>query len=236
MSKKEEIFKTIILFLFFLFGCSNKYVSDGEEVFGRKVVASWEELNCRVIEQDEQGFSLGFQLRDIIVVGDSIKSGELYKRKSPEKGSDWPLLGGVIGICGCLGGIAYGTLDNPWDAYDEEKFDRGCLIAFTSCLAGFGMAFVELLNRRKDTEAIPYAVPYFVKGDTICVDSMLLSKQKIKISVEESDFEETYYTDKYGNIELKFKEILPESTEDDSGLNLIIQYYNLIDTVRVRRL
>ena len=51
--------------------------------------------------------------------------------------------------------------------------------------------------------------------------------------VENSDFKKTYWTDKNGNIELKFNEIIPESTVDDSMFNLIIQYEELFDTVNV---
>jgi hypothetical protein len=50
------------------------------------------------------------------------------------------------------------------------------------------------------------------------------------------DFEKEYYTDEYGNVKLKFDEIIPESTEADSVLDLIIRYYELVDTVEVRRL
>jgi hypothetical protein len=60
-----------------------------------------------------------------------------------------------------------------------------------------------------------------------------LIKQKIKVMVENSDFKKTYWTDKNGNIELKFNEIIPESTVDDSMFNLIIQYEELFDTVNV---
>jgi len=65
---------------------------------------------------------------------------------------------------------------------------------------------------------------------------MFLSKQKIKISVERLDFAKMYYTDEDGNIELKFDEILPEPTDADSVLSIIMRYYELVDTVRVRRL
>jgi len=45
--------------------------------------------------------------------------------------------------------------------------------------------------------------------------------------------EKAYYTDKNGNIKLKFDDIIPEPAEADSVLNLIIQYEELIDTVNV---
>ena len=73
MARKSEILKTIIVFLFFLFGCSHKYVDVKGGSLEDKIIASWDELDCKIVEQNEQGFSLGFKIRDIIVVGDSIK-------------------------------------------------------------------------------------------------------------------------------------------------------------------
>ncbi len=233
MAKKEEIFKTIVIFLFFLFGCNHKYVDVEGELSGGSIVALWEELDCKIVEQDEQGFSLGFQVKNVAVVSGSAKLVELYERSSREKEDGRTPLGLLVGFGGCIGGCYYGLSDNNfWDGYDKDRFDRGCLISFASCATGLGIVFWGIDHSRK----VAKAVPNFIKRDTICVDSMFLSKQKIKISVERLDFAKMYYTDEDGNIELKFDEILPEPTDADSVLSIIMRYYELVDTVRVRRL
>jgi hypothetical protein len=232
MDKKGEIFKTIILFLFFLFGCSHKYVDAEGESLDEQVVDSWEELDCKVVEQDERGFSLGLEVRDIIVVEDSVKSRKLYSREFSEKGPVLPLFGAMIGIVGGIGGCYYGLHNNiSWDGYDKDQFDRGCLISFASCFTGAGMMFMGLPNSSK-RKAIK-AIPDFIKRDTVCIYSMFLIKQKIKVLVEDTDLEKIYLTDDNGNVELKFDEIISEPTDADSILDLIIRYYEMVDTVRV---
>ncbi len=222
--------------MFFLFGCSHKYVYVEGESLGGGIVASWEELDCKIVEQDEWGFSLGLEVRNIVVVEDSVKSSKLYKRRSLGRESVLPLLGVVIGVGGCLAGFNYGVFGNPIlsEGFDNERMDRGCLISVASCAAGVGMVLAGPpgSSKRKDIKAMSN----LVKGDTVCMDSESLSIRKIKISIEDSGFEKTYYTDEKGKIELEFAEILPEPTEVDSVLNIIIRYYELVDTVRVKRL
>lgn len=238
MAKKVEILKIMILFLFLLFGCSHKYVDVEGESLDEKVVASWEELDCRVVEKDEEAFSLCLQVRDISVVGGSKKLAELYRRGSQEKEDGRIPFGVLAGVGGCIGGCYYGLHDNnifSWDGYDEEdgeRFNRGCFISFISCATGLSIVFWGIDERRKAAEAISG----FIKRDTVCTDSTVLSKQKIKISVEKTDLEKTYYTDEDGNLELGFKEIIPEYSGIDSVFNLIIRYYELVDTVEVWRL
>lgn len=94
------------------------------------------------------------------------------------------------------------------------------------------MILVGGSNRHKDVKP----VFRFMKMDTVRVDSMLLPRQKIKVSVEEADFEEIYWTDEEGNIELRFEEIIPEPADAYSVLRLIIRYEEMVDTVKVRRL
>jgi hypothetical protein len=234
MAGKEEIFKTIILFLFFLFGCSHKYVNAERESLDGKVVASWEELDCKIVEQDEQDFSLGFEIRDIAVISGSAKLVEPYKRSSREKKDVWNPLGMLVGLGGCIGGCYYGLHDNiSWcGEFDEDRFDRGCVISFTSCVAGLGMIFIGNAHKRK----IAKAIPAFIKEDTVCTGGESLSIQKVKISINRLDFVKTYWTDGDGNIGLQFDEFNPEPAGADSVLNLIIQYEEMVDTVMVRRL
>lgn len=227
MAKKEEILKTVIIFLFFLFGCSHKYVDVRGRSLDEKIVASWEELDCRVVGQNKQGFSLGLEVKNVIVVGDYVKAGELYKNKSV---LHWALLGAVIGLGGCFGGVSYGLSNFP--EYDEGQYERSMLICFGSCFAGLGVVVLGGANRREVVKGIPD----LIRGDTVCVDSELLSMQYVNILIAELNFEKEYYTDRNGNLELKFDDIIPEPTEADSIINLIIRYYELVDTVKVRRL
>jgi len=231
MAEKVKIFKTIILFLFFLFGCSRKHVNAGKELFGEGSADCWGELDCEIVEQDGRGFSLNFRMKDMAVMRDSVRLEKFYERKFSEKGSDLFPFGLLVGLGGCLGGCYYGLHDNiSWDGYDEERADRGCFISFASCIAGLSIAFWEFDDRRKAAKDISS----FIKRDTLCVDKKILSKQKVKILVEGSDFEKAYYADENGNVELKYDEIIPEPAESDSVLNLIIQYGKMVDSVDVK--
>ncbi len=229
MGKKGEILKTVIVFLFFLFGCSHKYVDTEGKSLDEKIVASWEELDCRIIEQDEQGFSMNSQIKYMAIIKDSLGVEWSGRRGGSGKVDILPLLGGLVGYFGCLGGCYY---VKSQDYLTDKVLETGCFISSISCLAGFTM-IVAGSRRSKGAANIKSD---FRKADTLCVDSVLLSRQKIKISVEKTGFEEIYWTDRGGNIGLKFDEIIPEPTEADSVLELIIRYEDLADSVKVRRL
>ncbi len=221
--------KAMILFVFILSGCSKKYVDIEGKSLDEKIVASWEELECKIVEQNEEGFSLGLEVRDIIVVGDSVKAGELYKHKFIDEGSDGLLWGSIIGFSG-LGGFYYLLSQDLTDPSNFEQQEKTCFISCTSCIAGLGVILAWGTNRREVIKGIPD----LVRGDTVCVDGEPLSMQYVNVLIEESNFKKEYYTDKKGNVELKFNEIIPKTTEADSILNLIIRYYELVDTVDVR--
>ena len=222
VDKKERIFKIIILFLFFVIGCSHKYVDVEGESLDEKVVASREELYCKIVEQDERGFTLSLEVRDV-VVGDSI--GE---------GNAWIVLGFLGGVGGCLGGCYYEVSNISWDGSGQEEFGRGVLISFASCVTGVGMIFAGIdRNRKSYRRKVAKTIPIFIKKDTVCINNVVLSKQKIKISIEESDFEKVYYTDKEGSVELKFNEILPKPKKTNFKFKVIIRYEDMVDSVNV---
>jgi hypothetical protein len=87
----------------------------------------------------------------------------------------------------------------------------------------------------KDSKSVKI-MPDHVKTNRLCVDSAVVSIDKVKILVENTDFGKIYWTDESGNIELKFNEIVPEPTEADSVFNIIIQYGDLFGAVKVRSL
>jgi hypothetical protein len=221
--------RIVILFIVVLSGCSHKYVDVEGKSLEEKIVDTWEELDCKIVEQDEQGFALGFEFKDVIVVGDSVRSGELYKHKFIDGGSDWLLWGSIIGLSG-LGGFYYLLSQDLTDPSNFEQQEKTCFISCTSCIAGLGVILAGGTNRREVIKGIPD----LVRGDTVCVGSEPLSMQYVNISIKESDFKKEYYTDRNGNVELKIKEIIPDPTEADSVLNLIIQYEEMVDTVNVK--
>ena len=228
MVEKREIFKTIILFLFFVYGCSHKYV-DAEEEVG----VLWRELDCRIVGQDEQGFSLGVGVKNFAFIDDSLKSRGIHELKSPGEGDLLIAFGVLGGLGGCLAGCNYGLSSFSWDGSGQEEFDRGTLISFTSCAAGLVMMFVGIDRNRKSRCKVSRIMPYFEKVDTVCVGSEAVSARQVKILIKMLDFKETYWTDEEGNIKLKFNEIIPDPTEADSVLNLIIRYGEMADTVNV---
>jgi len=232
MERRKELFIIFFMFLFCVFfsGCAkNQLIRRKEVLVDRKSSPLRSELDVRVVSQDEQVFSLFPQIKNIAFVRDSVKLEELYVHGSEESADFIGVLGAAIGFGGCIGGYKYAESGNC--LYDN-RFSEGCAISFVS--AALGAAMISE-GSSQGAEFIKI-MPGFIKRDTVCVDSMFLIKQKIKVLVEESNFEKVYYTDEKGNIELKFDEILPEPSEGDSILSLIIRYYELIDTVRVRRL
>ena len=229
MDKKGEILKTIIVFLFLLFGCSNKYVDINRVSIHGGVVDKWEELGCGIMEQDEKGFFLSFWIDDMVVVGDSIKAEEFVKREDGRKADILVALGMAIIYSGGLGSCYY---VKSQDYFTDEVLETGCFISSVSCLSGLAMIVWGGNSRSSDIKSRRD----FIKGDTVCVDSESLSKKKIKISIDGSDLEKSYYTDKSGNVKLSFEEIIPEPTVADSIIGLIIKYEEMVDTVNVRRL
>jgi len=226
MGEKEKIFKTIILFLFLLFGCSQKYADVEVKSFGGKATGSSKQLCCTVVEQDEEAFSLNCKIEYSVIVKDSVKTKEFGRREELKKADILIALGMASIYSGCLGGFYYvKSQDYPTD----EVFETGCFISSVSCLTGLAM-IVGGGKRRLTVVESGYDL---IKRDTACVDSILLIGQKIKVELEESNFEKIFWTDENGNIELRFEEIIPEPTEADSTLNLIVKYEEMVDTVDV---
>lgn len=238
MFKTKRFFKIIIIFLLFLLisGCSQKYLaSREEELLDSEILSTRKELDAKIIEQDYKGISLNIQVKDFIEIKDSLSVKEIYKYgyDDPEKKTIPAFWGFAVGCAGCFFGYKIGA-ESDEDYVPSLLFpnpsDEGCAYA---CLFGLPGFFMMADGMRKGHE-YPKVMPDFVKIDTVCVDSIILIKQKIKIAVENLDFEKVYYTDEYGKIELKIDEILPEPTATDSILGLIINYDEMVDSVEVR--
>lgn len=219
MVEKGKIFKTFILFLFFLFGCSNKYADvEGE------VVSSWQELDCEIVEQDEQGFSLGVQVKDFI--SEELSKSYIGSLDKGEEGVIPFLLGSVVAVGGCYGGLRCTNLSD-WSS--SPRWGEGCIVSAASWAAGLSIMKLGASKGAKFVKIIPNVA----QVDTLCVDSTAVSVGKLKVLMGNTNFEKMYWTDKNGDSELKFNEIIPEPAETDSVLNLIIQYKEMVDTVDV---
>ena len=220
----------LLMFSVLFSGCSgDRLIRTKEELAGREASPLRSELGVRVVSRNRQGFSLIAQIKNIAFVRDSLIMEELYEHGVEEEGDVMALLGMAIGVGGCIGGYKYAESGNC--LYDD-KFMHGCLMSCASIILG-GVMMNESSSRGSEFTEF---VPGYIKTDTVCVDSMFLIKQKIKVEVGKSDFEKYYYTDEYGNIELKFNEILSDPTEADSVFSVIIRYYEMVDTVEVRQL
>lgn len=227
MAKKEEILKTIILFLFFLFGCNHKYINVEGESLDERIVASWEELGCKVVGQNKKSFLLNSQVKYMAIIKDSVGGEGNGRRWDSERGNILPLLGGLIGYFGCLGGYYY---VKSQDYLTEENLELGCLISSVSCLTGLVMIVGGDDNNRK----VAMDINYFIKRYTVCVDSVPLSKEEVKVVVKNVNFEKKYYTDEKGNIELKFDEMLAEPKKTNFRFKVIIHYEDMVDSVNLR--
>lgn len=228
--------KILILFVFVLYGCSSKHVLRKEvDLLERNVLALWEELECKIVECDSQGVYIGIQVKDFDVVREHLSVKEIYKYGSGDLGTKAiPALGGfVIGCAGCFFGYKIGVeMDEDYvqSLLFPNPSEQGCAFACLFALPGFILMGDNMRQGNEYTKIMPD----FFKIDTVCVDSMVLIKQKVKILSEKTDSEKEYYTDEKGNIGLNFDEIIPEPTVADSILNLIIQYEDLVDTVEVK--
>lgn len=231
--------KIIILFVIVLSGCSSKHILRTErEPLEREILESWDELKGKIFKRDSLGFSLSFQVKNFDVVKKRLRVKEFYEYGSgdPEEKSIQALSGLVLGCSGCVLGYKCGeSMDEEYASMTKSLLfptfsGKGCIAACIFALPGFVMMGDGMNKGREYTKVIPD----FVKIDTVCVDSLFLVKQKVKFLAEKVDFEKAYYTDEDGNIELSFDEIIPEPTEADSILNIIIQYEEMVDTLDVR--
>jgi len=217
--------KILILFMIVLSGCSKKYLADKEEELGGRRRSF---LDVAIVAQDKDNLSLSLKVKDFIVVGDSVKAKEFINREDGRKTDILVASGMAIIYSGLLGSYYY---VRSQDYLTDEVFETGCFISSTSCLTGLAMIVWGGNSRSSDIKSRRD----YIKKDTICVDSMIISNSEMEISVEKTNFKKIYWTDEDGNIELSFEEIIPEPAEADSVLNLIIKYEDMVDTVKVRR-
>ncbi|MBN1695701.1 hypothetical protein JW879_09965 [candidate division WOR-3 bacterium] len=229
----RKVFEVIIIFTLFIsfFGRAEDYlIRSEEELVGREASPLRSELDAKVVSKDGQGFSLSVKIKNIAFVRDSVSIKELYVHGSEERGDlVVALLGAVVGYGGCMIGQNYAKSEDCMHD-GSDKLVTGCMMSVVSALLGLGLIKESSYQGYEFTKVLPS----FIKTDTVCVDSMFLIKQKLKISIVDSDFEKSYYTDENGNIELWFDEIISEPTDADSILDIIIRYYELVDTVEVK--
>ena len=225
-----KVLKIIILFVIVLSGCAKDYlVRSEEELVDREALLLRDRLDVKVVSRNNEGFSLVSQISNIAVVRDSLKIREFYEHGTKEEGGIMTSLGTSIGLGGCFSGYKYVESSDCLYYGEGGNFPEGCIISFVSILLGAAMVG----EGRHRGEEFVNVLPGYIKIDTVCVDSMFISNSEVEISVEKTDFTKTYYTDENGNMELRFNEIIPEPTEADSVLNLIIQYEVMFDTVEV---
>lgn len=219
--------RILILFIIVLSGCSKKYLSYmEEELVEQEVIDSWKELDCKVIAQNGEAFSLNLRVKNFVNVKDSLGIKEIYRRDKEKS-----LIGGseiVFGSLLLIHSIYFGKVlqylsgdehgDNAW------QYTAGCTLGGLIL-----MSAVSSQSRKSDKTRLSYA-----PMKEICADSVSLAWEKVKIVVGNVGFEKIYYTDENGNMELSFEEIIPEPTEADSVLSVIVQYEEMVDTVDVK--
>lgn len=179
---------------------------------------------------------MNIRVKDFIEAEDSLKLREIYKRGFDRKDTGIRinytkiLIGCAIGGCAAVASsmsIYAWTVDPSADIYQYLAWCYGVVGGIAACyfildgLGGFSHAKTK---------------PYYIKKGGICIDSTITSVDKVKVVAENKNFEKIYYTDEFGNVNLKFNEIIPEPAEADSILELIIHYKELVDSLKVRRL
>ncbi|MBN1695700.1 hypothetical protein JW879_09960 [candidate division WOR-3 bacterium] len=228
MSKFGNDFGIIVIFLLVivLSGCSNKYIESSEkELIDRERSV----LDAEIVEQDNVGFTLNLKVKDFVEVMDSVNSDVVVQHDNgirKKRADIKKTLAGCAGLTACWLGVSH--IDIP---FDEPVY------SMWACGAGLGLiSLYFIIKEFSGSGSYNKIEPYYIRKSQKCIDSKSLFYGKVKVFVEESDFEKIYYTDEEGNIELKINEIIPEPTKADSMINLIIRYYELVDTMEVRRL
>ncbi len=224
--------KILILFVVVLFGCSKEYLArTEEELVGQK----WSVLDTKIVSRDNENLSLNIQVKNFGRILDSLKLKKFnenqVEKKQGFKRQDYLtacIIGGcMLGVSACVYGY-YGW-ELIW-GYDLSMPERCLLIGL---LPSEVIAYVYLCKNLSKSEEFDEKVLSYALIDKVCLGSAVVSIDKIKVKIEDMGFEQTYFTDEYGNIELKIDEIIPEQTEKNSVLNLIIQYEKLVDTVEI---
>lgn len=240
MCKFRNNLKTVILFLFFLFGCSHKYVDVKGRSLDKKIVTSWKELDADTARRYDEEILLNVQVKDFVEVRDSMKAREVYR--SVFGGRDVYAKKNYFGTSEILTGCAIAggaTLAAFYAAYGEMVDPAGgrgySLATCYGVVGGVGALCFILRGFSKSGKTVKLE-PYSIHINRVCVDSTVISIDKVNILIEDKNFRKEYFTDEDGNIELKMNEIIPDPTEADSILNLIIQYESMVDSVKVRRL
>lgn len=222
------------MFICFVSGCSEKYVGSRDGgLLGEDIVESWEKLDVKFIDQDEEGFSLNCQIIDLVEVNDSVRlsiSEQQDNSIRKKRVGVYKLLGGcAIAGCATLAAFdaAYGEMVDPAGGSGYN------LATCYGVVGGVGALFFIVSGILEFTKS-DGAKPYYIRKRQVCIDSTPLRDEEVKIMLEKTVFEKTYYTDKNGNIELEIKDIVPEPTEADSVLRLIVQYEDMADTIDVK--
>ena len=233
--------KIIILFIVILSGCSRKYIKTGEEEptdFG--ILSSGKNLAVSIVKQSEVNLSINLQVRecDFVIVKDSqnidnpdLRVLETVSDKIRADGVSKVLWGCALAGCAGLASavFVYGEAVNP---------SGGGRYRLATCIGVIGGVGSLALSTNGIVQAAGASSieRESYKIDTVCFNSISMSGKKAEVKVENANLEKIYWTDEDGNIELKFNEIIPEPTEADSVLNIIIRYGEMADTVEVGRL
>jgi hypothetical protein len=225
-----KILRILILFVVLLSGCNQKYLADKEEELGER---KWSILDAAIVAQDNENLSLNLKVKDLVGVEDSINIKEIYRYGFEQenggigKDNSNVFLGLGLGCFGCLM-VGYEAFEEMMDI--KNGFGATGAIGAMLCLSGCLFLTHDWFPKYDKYKRID---SYYIRKNQKYIKSELLFCGKVKVLVEKTGFEKTYYTDEDGNIELSFDEIIPEPTEADSVLNLIIQYEDLVDTVDV---
>ncbi len=216
--------KIIFLFIIVLSGCSEKFVAAREEgLIGRE----WSVLDTEILGQYNVGLVLNLNVKEFVEVRDSVKLAKLYG--SRRRGIGKYKISGGCAIAGCtalwIGCATMSYAYNPYDGFET-------LVAWLGGVGGIG-ALCFISSGLTDFVRYDREGPYYIKKNIICKNSTPLRDNKVKIMLKKTNSEKTYYTDNYGIIKVKFDEIIPEPTEKDSIIDIIIQYKELADTVNV---
>lgn len=218
--------KIIIFFIVVLTGCSNKYVAAREEGL---IDREWSVLDAKIVGKDNVGFTLNLNVQDFVEVKDSVKLRKLFESRRRKVGF-YKVLGGCA-IAGCAALASAGSVlswaNNPSD-------DIFLKLAWGYGIVGGIGALYFIISGSSDFAKSNREKPYYTKKNIMCKNSIPLRDEEVEIMLEKTDFGKIYYTDENGNIELKMNEIIPEPTEADSTINLIIQYEEMVDTLDVR--
>jgi len=154
MGGKGEIFKTMILLIIVLSGCSNKYVTAREEgLIGRE----WSVLDAEILGRYNIGLILNLSVKDFVEVKDSVKLARLYKSSRRRIGTYK-----VFGGCAIAASATFASFNSAFAWLNDPSEDIFLTLAWCYGIVGGVGALYFISSGLADFSKSDRAKPHYI--------------------------------------------------------------------------